>query len=127
MSHIIWIRTETRDAEAQPLSCDRLQLKRSAIERRNGSVPRRPATASRWRYSIVCDVESGRVPIDNLNGRRGKQRELNRLLQTFSIDEDATGIKTARAYGHSAIAQPARHQFRLIRRRALVRRLQLQF
>lgn len=68
MLHIISIRKEIRDAEAQLLSCVRLQLKRPAIDRRNGSVPRRPATASRWRYSIVCDVESGPVLVDNFNG-----------------------------------------------------------
>ena len=72
MSQIVTMRTEIRDSEALRLDCDRLQLKRPVhwtAKLFSTKVTSYCVELPDWRYSVVCDVESGRVHFDTVNGR----------------------------------------------------------
>ena len=51
-----------------------------------------------WRYPVVCKLTSGQVQFDNYGGRWGDRKQLDRLLQVYSV-EKATG--EAHRKGHS--------------------------
>jgi len=40
-----------------------------------------------WQYPIVCQTDTGFVKFDNYNGHWGKQEELNKFLQVYTIEK----------------------------------------
>jgi hypothetical protein len=105
MSHVVTIRTEIRDAEALRLACRRLGLEGPVL--RTAKLFSAEATGycvglPGWRYPVVCDVAAGTVAYDNYNGRWGEQRELERLVQAYTVEKARL---EARRAGHSVTEQ----------------------
>ena len=55
-----------------------------------------------WSYPIVCETTSGQMKYDNLGGRWGDQKELDRFLQAYAIEKARI---EARKNGHSVTEQ----------------------
>jgi hypothetical protein len=55
-----------------------------------------------WKYSVVCELDSGRVKFDNFQGHWGDQQELDRFLQAYAVEK--TGIE-ARKKGYLVTEQ----------------------
>ncbi len=105
MSHIVTITTEIRDPIALRASCRRLQLPEPVhqtvqlfSEEATGYCVELP----RWRYPVVCDVDSGTVRFDNYEGRWGEQRHLDRLMQSYAVEKS---ILESRRQGHTVTEQ----------------------
>ena len=103
MSHIVQIETEVRDPVAIRAACGRLKLEEPAFEEvklfsgtKKGWAVRLP----KWRYPIVCDVNTGRVEFDNYGGKWGDQKQLDQFLQAYAVEK--TKIE-ARKQGRSVV------------------------
>ncbi len=90
MSHIVEIKTEIRDEQAIRAACVRLQL--AAPE--NKTVRLFNATATGlcvqlpgWNYPVVCELSTGSLKYDNYQGHWGRQEELNRFVQAYSVEK----------------------------------------
>ena len=106
MSHIVTITTEIRDVAALRLACSRLSLAEPA--HRTAKLFSSEATGycvelPKWRYPVVCDVESGQTSYDNYEGRWGDPVHLNRLLQNYAVEK--TKLE-ARRSGYSVLERP---------------------
>ena len=106
MSHIVEIETQVTDPVAIRASCVRLTLPmpeqrtvRFFSTEKTGLAVQLPE----WNYPVVCDVGSGRIEFDNFGGRWGRQQELDRFLQGYSIEKSKI---EARRLGHSVFEQP---------------------
>lgn len=105
MSHVVLIQTEIRDPVAVFSACERLGLPEPVF----GEVKLFLKTATGWavklpgwRFPVVCDVDTAEIAFDNYAGRWGKQKELDRFLQTYSVQKATIA---ARKNGHSVIEQ----------------------
>jgi hypothetical protein len=105
MSHIVSIKTQVRDAVALAAACQRLQLAPPL----HGTAKLFTSTATghivelpRWKFPIVCELDSGDVKYDNYSGRWGDQRELDRLIQKYAVEKARI---EARKQGHSVTEQ----------------------
>ena len=90
MSHIVEIKTEIRDEQAIRAACVRLQLAppehktcRLFSVTETGLAIQLPG----WQYPIVCQTDTGSVKFDNYNGHWGKQEELNKFLQAYTVEK----------------------------------------
>jgi hypothetical protein len=90
LSHIVEIKTEIRDEQAIRAACVRLQL--AAPE--NKTVRLFNATATGlcvqlpgWNYPVVCELSTGSLKYDNYQGHWGRQEELNRFVQAYSVEK----------------------------------------
>lgn len=106
MSHIVQIQTEIRDPEAIAAACRRLELAEPTF----GTAKLFTAEASGWivqlpgwRYSVVCDVATGKLRYDNFEGRWGEPAALDRLQQAYAVEKAKL---EARKHGHSVLEQP---------------------
>ncbi len=106
MSHIVTIKTEVRDPTAIRLACDRLQLPEPV----QGTARLFTSEAAgwlvslpRWRYPLVCQTETGRLLYDNYQGAWGEPVQLDRFLQSYSIEK--TRLE-ARKQGYQVFEQP---------------------
>jgi len=101
MSHVVRIETQIRDVVALSAACRRIGVAEPICEtvklfrsEATGHCVRLP----KWRYPVVCDVESGQVSYDNYGGRWGEQRELDRLVQAYAVE---AAKAEARRRGHT--------------------------
>ena len=90
MSHIVEIKTEIRDEQAVRAACVRLQL--ASPEHKQARLFSTTATGlcvqlPGWNYPVVCELSTGSLKFDNYNGAWGRQEELNRLLQAYSVEK----------------------------------------
>ncbi len=106
MSHIVTITAEIRDPIALRASCRRLHLDEPVhqtvklfSEQATGYCVQLP----RWRYPVVCDVDSGKVRYDNYEGRWGEQQHLDQLMQSYAVEKS---VLEARRLGHTVTEQP---------------------
>ncbi len=72
LSHVVVIKTEVRDPAAVSAACRRLQLAEPTIGA--AQLFTQEATGwivqlHGWRYSVVCQTDSGQVLFDNFQGR----------------------------------------------------------
>ena len=106
MSHIVTIETEVRDVGALRAACRRLGLTEPALETTrlfSGEATGYCVRLPDWRYPVVCDVECGQFKFDNFAGRRGKQCELDRLMQAYAVEKARLEV---RRQGHTVTEQP---------------------
>ena len=101
MSHIVEIETQVRDVVSLGAACRRLGLAEpvhETVKLFSGKATGHCVRLPKWRYPIVCDVESGQVAYDNYGGRWGEQRELDRLMQAYATEKAKS---EARRQGHT--------------------------
>lgn len=105
MSHIVTISTQVRDPVALSAACSRLSLPLPTVGR--AKLFSTEATGHciqlpKWRYPVVCHLETGQLSYDNFQGRWGDQRHLNRLVQAYAVEKT---LLEARRAGHSVVEQ----------------------
>ena len=106
MSHIVQIQTEIRDASAIRAACNRLRLPEPVFGTTklfSGTKTGWAVQLPDWRYAVVCDVNTGRIDFDNYGGHWGKQKELDRFVQGYSVEKAKI---ECRRKGHSITEQP---------------------
>ena len=90
MSHIVEIQTEIRDPIAVRAACHRLRLP-TPIEGEHqlfdSVVAGLGVQLPRWRYPVVCQIETGKLKYDNYNGRWGDPVELDRFKQGYAVEK----------------------------------------
>ena len=106
MSHIVTIKTEIRDPTALAAACRRLGLSepihgkaRLFTSEAEGLIVNLPD----WRYPVVIDTDARQIRYDNYGEQWGKQAELDRLLQAYTIEKAKL---EARRAGHTVTEQP---------------------
>jgi hypothetical protein len=57
----------------------------------------------KWRYPVVCDVNTGRVEFDNYEGQWGDRARLDQFLQAYAVERATV---EARRNGHTVTEQP---------------------
>ena len=105
MSHIVEIQTEVRDAVAIRAACQRLQLESPVFGEAklfSGSKTGWQVKLPDWRYSVVCDVNTGRIDYDNYGGHWGDQQNLDSFLQAYAVEKAKI---ESRRKGHSVTEQ----------------------
>ncbi len=105
MSHVVTIAVSVRNAEVLASACRRLrigqpiagrhQLYAEAVEGLGVSLPR-------WRYPVVFDIRGGQVFFDDFGGLWGERAQLDRLLQSYAIEQ---ATSTARRQGYAVVEQ----------------------
>ena len=105
MSHIVEIKTEVRDATAIDNACQRLRLPQPVQGTHrlfSSEVSGLGVQFPDWRYSAVCQLDTGEIHYDNYGGRWGKQCHLDRFLQAYAIER---AKMEARRKGHTITEQ----------------------
>jgi hypothetical protein len=106
MSHIVSIQTEVRDAVAVQSACRRLSLPepvQRTVKLYSAEATGLAVELPGWRYPVVCELDCGRLRFDNFNERWGRRQELDRFVQSYTVEK--TKIE-ARRRGHGVIEQP---------------------
>ena len=101
MSHIVEIRTEVRDEAAVKAACTRLQLptpEHKTVRLFNATATGLCVQLPGWSYPVVCDLQTGQLQYDNYGGTWGRQEELNRFLQGYTVEKAKI---EARKKGHT--------------------------
>jgi len=90
MSHIVSIKTKLTDANAVNAACRRIGLAQPTSgtaklfsDQATGLIVKLPG----WHYPAVIDTASGEVKFDNYGGQWGKQTELDKLLQAYTVEK----------------------------------------
>ena len=105
MSHIVEIKTEVRDVAAVRAACQRLGLEQPTHGTHrlfSGEVTGLAVALPKWRYSVVCDLNSGQLRYDNYGGEWGDQQQLDRFLQMYAVEKAKV---EARRKGHICTEQ----------------------
>lgn len=105
MSHIVSVQTQVRDPVSIRAACDRLKL----AEPHHGEAMLFSGTKvgwivqlEKWRYPVVCDVDTGNVEFDNFEGHWGDRAKLDQFLQAYAVER---ATLEARKIGHSVTEQ----------------------
>ena len=105
MSHIVTIAVEVRDLVAIQAACRRLELaepvfgKAQLFEKETeGILIKLPD----WMFPVVCDLPTGTIHYDNYGGSWGDQKQLDKFVQTYSIEK---ATLEARRKGYSVCEQ----------------------
>lgn len=105
MSHIVTIRTEIRDESALSAACRRLKLEppnRETVQLFSSEATGHAVRLPEWRFPVVCDLTNGQIEFDNFGGRWGDQKQLDALVQKYTIEK--TKLEARRA-GHTVTEQ----------------------
>lgn len=105
MSHVVQIQTEVRDPAAIDAAADRLRLPQPTHGKFKLFTTEATGWAvqlPKWRYPVVCDVDTGKVEFDNYEGRWGDRVELNKFLQAYAVEKAKL---EARKAGHCVTEQ----------------------
>ncbi len=105
MSHIVTIKTEVRDAAAVRNACDRLRIPQPVQGTHRlfgGESTGLGVQLPDWRYSVVCQLETGQLLYDNYGGRWGDQKQLGRFQQMYAVEKAKI---ESRRKGHSLTEQ----------------------
>ena len=105
MSHVVTIKTQIKYRVALRAACVRLKLAvpiEGEVELYQGKVRGWRVDLPGWRYPVVCQLEQRQVLYDNFEGRWGDQKELDKLLQAYAVEQ--ARIVAQRA-GHSVTEQ----------------------
>lgn len=109
MSHIVKCKVEMKDEESLRAAIEHLGL-----ELVDGGVNKKHILYNRqeaqgigfklpgWSYPVVVNPESGEAKYDNYNGSWGKQTELDKLVQRYSICRTQ---KEAEAQGYTVVEE----------------------
>ena len=105
MSHVVEIKTQIRSEAAVQLACSRLHLPpptRGTFELYSSTETGLGIELPKWKYPVVANTETGQLRFDNYQGRWGNQKELDQLLQMYSVERAKI---EARRKGHSITEQ----------------------
>ena len=105
MSHIVEIQTQVRDPVAIRSACSRLKLAEPTFGEAklfSGCKTGWIVSLAKWRYPVVCDVDTGKVEFDNFEGRWGERSRLDEFLQSYAVEKAKL---EARKSGHSVSEQ----------------------
>jgi hypothetical protein len=105
MSHVVQIQTQVRDAEAVRAACRRLGLAepvQGTTRLFSSEVTGLAVQFPGWRYPAVCQLDTGQVQFDNFQEHWGKQQELDRFLQGYTVEKAKL---EARKRGHMVSEQ----------------------
>jgi hypothetical protein len=105
MSHIVTIQTRLYISAALAAACARLGLVapvRGTAQLFSGEASGLLIQLPGWQYPAVIDTVTGTVRYDNFNGRWGDQKELDLLIQRYSVEVAAL---EARKRGYSVSEQ----------------------
>ena len=105
MSHLVTIKTETRDAAAVRAACQRLGLAQpvqGTTRLFSGEVTGLAVQLPEWIYPVVCNLPTGQLHFDNFNGRWGDAKHLDRFLQAYAVEKARL---EARKKGHVCTEQ----------------------
>lgn len=93
MSHTVTCKVEMKNEEALRNAIDFLQLPTinngliGTHQLYGGNTARGIGIKlPEWKHPVVVDLETGNAKYDNFEGRWGKQLELDRLVQRYSIE-----------------------------------------
>ncbi len=101
MSHIVEIKTEVRDEAAVKAACARLQLptpEHKTVRLFSATATGLCVQLPGWSYPVVANLATGQLQYDNYQGTWGRQEELNRFLQGYTVEKAKI---EARKKGHS--------------------------
>ena len=101
MSHVVQIQTQVRDAEAVRAACRRLGLAepvQGTTRLFSSEVTGLAVQLPGWRYPAVCQLDVGQIQFDNFQEHWGKQQELDRFLQRYTVEKAKL---EARRKGHT--------------------------
>jgi hypothetical protein len=105
VSHVVQIKTQVRDAEAVRAARRRLALAepvQGTTRLFSGEAIGLAVQLPGWRYPAVCQLDTGQIQFDNFQGNWGEQKELDRFLQSYTVEK----VKLeARRKGHSVSEQ----------------------
>ncbi len=90
MSHLVSINTKLRDPAAISAACQRLHLPapvQGKAQLFSGEVAGLIVQLPAWQYPVVIDTQSGTINYDNFQGHWGEQKELDRLLQAYAVEQ----------------------------------------
>jgi hypothetical protein len=90
MSHIVSIKTKLIDGPAVNAACRRLGLEEpvsGTAELFSGKATGLIVKLPGWHYPVVIDTASGTAQFDNYGERWGKQTELDKLLQAYTVEK----------------------------------------
>ena len=105
MSHTVTIKTEVRDAAAVRAACERLRLPapvQGTVKLFSGEATGLAVQLPAWVYPVVANLATGQLAFDDFGGRWGDRRELDKLLQAYSVEKCRI---EARRKGHSVTEQ----------------------
>jgi hypothetical protein len=100
MSHVVTIKTQVRDATAVAAACKRLGLPapvHKTVKLFSDTKTGLTVQLPKWKYPLVCDVNSGAVHFDNYGGAWGDQSQLDAFMQAYSVEKARL---EARKQGH---------------------------
>ena len=89
MSHIVKCKVEFKNETALTAAITALGLQNLGNKRHtlyDGSYNGIGVSLPGWDYPIVINIDEGSAKYDNYNGRWGKQIELDKLTQQYSIE-----------------------------------------
>jgi hypothetical protein len=101
LSHIVEIKTEVRDEAAVKAACARLQLptpEHKTVRLFSATATGLCVQLPGWSYPVVANLATGQLQYDNYQGTWGRQEELNRFLQGYTVEKAKI---EARKKGHS--------------------------
>jgi hypothetical protein len=105
MSHIVTIQTRLYDPIALAAACQRLNLaapEHGTAELFSGSATGLIVRLPGWTYPVVIDTLTGIARYDNFEERWGSQRELDKLIQAYTVEKCRL---EARHRGHAVTEQ----------------------
>lgn len=103
MSHTVTIQVQVRDLPALILACRRLGLEVPVLGEHELFAEKIRGYAVKlkdWSYPVVFNLEAGKAAYDNYNGDWGNKKELDNLLQGYSVE---LAKSTMRRRGYSPI------------------------
>ena len=90
MSHLVTVKTQVKDAVALAAACRRLGLAepvRETVQLFSGQAIGLAVRLPNWQYPVVVDIEVGSVHFDDYNGAWGDRRQVDQLLQAYSVEK----------------------------------------
>ncbi len=90
MSHVVTIEARLHDGVAVEAACRRLGLSaptQGTAKLFSGEATGLLVQLPGWLYPAVVDVLTGLIRFDNFNENWGKQAELDRFLQAYTIEK----------------------------------------
>ncbi|MFO1065510.1 MAG: DUF1257 domain-containing protein [Pirellulales bacterium] len=105
MSHIVTVHTQIRDAEAVSVACRRLSWQQPVCGKHQlftSQVEGLAVHPPRWRFPIVCELDTGSLRYDNYGGVWGDERDVDRFKQAYAVEKASI---EARKLGRSVYEQ----------------------
>jgi hypothetical protein len=109
MSHTVQVKNiQCKNEAALETACDALGLELSSRAKHQlfggNKAEGRAVRLPGWNYPVIINTETGEASYDNYGGSWGKQEELDRLIQRYSVE---AAKMEALAHGYSVDGEEA--------------------